>query len=42
MPQTLPDWSQLLARHDITVDEILRLQDLGVISEDDNFELVEG
>ncbi len=42
MPQTLPDWSQLLTRHDITVDEILRLQDLGVISEDDNFELVEG
>lgn len=42
MSDTLTDWTHLLARRDITVAEILHLQDVGVISEDSNFELVEG
>lgn len=42
MSDTLTDWTHLLSRRDLTVAEILHLQDIGVISEDDNFELVEG
>ena len=42
MPQTLTRLTEGFTRRDFTIAEILKLQDLGVIGEDDNFELVEG
>ncbi len=42
MSETISRWTQDFTRRDFTVEEILRLQELGIIGEDDNFELVEG
>ncbi len=42
MPETLTRWTPDLTRRDFTIAEIMKLQDLGLIGEDDNFELVDG
>lgn len=42
MSQILTRLSENFTRRDVTIAEILQLQDLGLIGEDDNFELIEG
>lgn len=42
MPSLVTQAAEGLARRVFTVDEVLRMQELGIIAEDENFELVEG
>ena len=42
MPSAVTRAAEGFDRRLFTVDEILRMQEAGIISEDENFELVEG
>ncbi|MBX9740229.1 MAG: hypothetical protein K2X62_09165 [Beijerinckiaceae bacterium] len=42
MPSVITRAAEGLNRRSFTLDEILRMQESGIISEDENFELVEG